>query len=89
MKEYNLEGQKMTSKARAHEHIAHRLEMPESFGRNLDGLWDFLSHIRTNTIINFTDTDAVVENLGQYGEDLIKTFTDAAAGNKKIVLDIE
>lgn len=89
MREYNLEGRKMTDKTRTHEHLAHRLELPDSYGRNLDALWDALMAIRKTSVINFNNPDAAIENLGQYGELLLQTFKDAARANHKVVLELD
>ena len=89
VKECNLEGLKMVTKERAHAHIAHRLELPDSYEKNLDSLWDELMAIDEDTMIHLDDPDALIDNLGQYGEDIITTFEDAAEGNGKLVFDAD
>lgn len=89
MIEYNLEGRKMTDKDRATRHIAHRFEVPESSIYNLDDVWDTLMRIRKTTVIHLSDADIVPEQLGQFGEELIRTLKDAAKANSKIILDLD
>ncbi|MBQ3334624.1 MAG: barstar family protein [Eubacteriaceae bacterium] len=89
MKEYNIEGKKMTDKARAYTHLTHRLELDEGAIQGTDDLWDALMAIDRTTVINFYDKDAMLDQLGQRGETILKAFTDAANGNDDIILEID
>ena len=89
MREINMEGRKMVTKERAQLHIQHRMDWPDSYGKNLDALWDGLVGIRKTTAIHFFDPDVLTDNLGQYGVEIVKTFEDAAKANSKIVLDMD
>ncbi len=81
MEEYRLEGEKMTDKVRTQAHIKHRLELPDDYGANLDALWDALNDIDTPTSVSLYDSQTMIDNLGQYGYDLLDTFEDAAKAN--------
>lgn len=91
MKELRIEGRKMTDKQRAHRHLENRLELDGTYEYEgtLDGLWDALMSIRKDCVISIEDSDAIVDNLGQYGEEILDEFRDAEKGNPHIVLDID
>ena len=88
MKEYNIEGRKMTDKERAYKHLTHRLELDDPI-TGTDDIWDALMDIDRTTVINFYDKDVMLDQLGQRGETILKAFTDAANGNDDILLEFD
>lgn len=73
-----LDGEKMTEKATAHEHIAEAMAFPEWYGNNLDALWDLLSEGMEREI-ELINSAAMLNALGSYGCRLLQCFFDAAA----------
>jgi ribonuclease inhibitor len=87
MKEYRLEGEKMTDPDRTQAHIKHRLEFPDYYGENLDALWDELTAFTEPTSITLYDSSLMLNQLGQYGYDLLDTFEDAARTNHNVLFE--
>jgi len=74
-----LDGRKMTSRAAAHDELMQALALPEYYGRNLDALWDCISTMEAQVILS--GKDAMIDNLGSYGESLYRTLCEAAVRN--------
>ena len=74
-----IEGSRMTGRRQAHEYLSEKLSFPEYYGHNLDALADVLWELPADTCIVLLEEDALAENLGRYGETLIRVLTDAAA----------
>lgn len=89
MKEIRLNGAVMVNKAAAHVYLKRKLTLPEHYGNNLDALWDCLSTDFSPKTITISHPEAIIKNLGSYGEALIQLFLDAAAGNEFIQVKIE
>ena len=75
MKEYIIDGAKMTSRAAAHDELARALSLPAYYGRNLDALWDCVSTMEGKIIL--LNADLMEEALGSYAELLEKVFVEA------------
>ena len=74
---YLLDGKDMTSSETAYRIIEETLEFPEWFGHNLDALADCLSDLDADdTAIVFVNTDALTENIGQYGNRMLDCFRE-------------
>lgn len=83
-----LNGQKMTNKVKAHRYLKRKLKFSDYYGENLDALWDELSTITEPIDIKFINEDIIIENLGTYGEEIIRTFVDAMEENKNIGFEV-
>lgn len=79
-----LDGNKMKTKEDAHEYIKNKLTLPDYYGRNLDALWDLLTTVVVDVDIIMYNQKAVIEGLGEYGENLIETFKEAMEENNDI-----
>ena len=79
-----LDGEEMTSKERAHKHLAVIMDFPQYYGENLDALWDLLTVISEPTQITLINGEKLIQALGDYGEAIISIFEDAAAYNQKL-----
>ena len=66
MEKIILDGEKMTEKTAAHEHIAEVMAFPEWYGNNLDALWDMLSESGEREI-ELVNSAAMLNALGSYG----------------------
>lgn len=88
MMEVTIDGEKMTSKKQAHRYIKYKLNSGEYHGKNLDALWDVISTYDTSIKIKLINIDKLIENLEDYGENIIKVFLDAERENNNINLVI-
>ena len=86
LNEFIIDGAEMFTKEKAHEYLREKLHFPDYYGNNLDGLWDVLSTIDSDTQIIMKNRDQLMKALPEYGEKLINTFVDAALANEKLVL---
>lgn len=84
----HLNGRAMTSRAGAHDHLAERLCLPDYYGRNLDALYDLLMEIGGQTEIVLEEPASVVEQLGRYGEALLRTLQEAAEENPNLIITL-
>lgn len=89
MRNIRLNGAVMADKAAAHAYLKRKLALPGYYGNNLDALWDCLSTDFSPKTITIRHPEAIVKNLGSYGETLIQLFRDAAAANEFIQVEIE
>ena len=83
-----LDGTRMLDRSEAHRYIARILRLPEYYGENLDALYDCLSEFGEDSMIMILNSEAITENLGEYGESLLDTFRDAAAEEAAFLLNI-
>ena len=84
-----LNGNKMKTKEATHAYLKNKLESQEYHGNNLDALWDVLSTYNQPTEIKLKHKDKLIENLGSYGESLIRVFQDAEKENDNIIFKIK
>ena len=84
-----LDGKAMVDRVAAHSHLAERLELPTWYGRNLDALYDVLTEIGRDTEIVLQAPAAVAENLGRYGEALLRTMQEAAEDNPHLIFKLQ
>lgn len=89
MKEIILDGKKMNNTEMVHDYMSLMLGTPEYTGKNLDALWDTLSSYDRNVEIKLIDADYLVQNLGEYGEKILKIFLEAADQRDNITVEIE
>jgi ribonuclease inhibitor len=89
MRNIRLNGAVMVDKAAAHAYLERKLALPEHYGNNLDALWDCLSTDFSPKIITVRNPEAIIKNLGPYGEALLHLFQEIAAANEYIQVDIE
>ncbi|MBK5251305.1 MAG: barstar family protein [Peptostreptococcaceae bacterium] len=89
MEEIRLDGAEMTDRAAVHAYLKIKLDLPDYYGNNLDALWDCLSTDFFPKRIIISNADAMVDNLGGYGEAIINVFREAYEENEHIYLIIE
>ena len=89
MKEIRLNGSRMLGKAEMHSYLKRKLDLPEYYGNNLDALWDCLSTDSLPRKVIICNTGMLLDNMGPYGEKLIKLFVDAAEENSCIKVEIK
>lgn len=84
-----LDGLKMVTKEEAHRHLKEEFRFPDYYGANLDALYDLLSTWSEPVEVHVENYEAIIETLGKYGIDLIKTIQEAGRENWKVHLVIE
>jgi len=84
MEAIRLNGKKMTDKRETHAYLKRKLALPEYYGNNLDALWDCLSTDFSGKIIFLKNPQAIIDNLGGYGEALLQLFQEVAEKNHSI-----
>lgn len=82
-----IDGRNMTTRASAHQEIAHALDLPVYYGSNLDALWDIASTIDAD--VTLTHPGAMLNALAKYGCRLLATLYDAAEENDRFSFHIE
>jgi len=87
MNKYILNGERMRSRAGAHDEIALALSLPAHYGRNLDALWDVASTLEGEILL--AGAPAMLNSLGAYGCKLLQTLFEAAEENPRLRLTLE
>lgn len=76
MKTVLLNGERMTEREQAHRYLAELLDFPAYYGGNLDALADCLSEFCGGWEILLLHPEALIANLGSYGEVMIEVFRE-------------
>ena len=84
MKTVRLDCRNMKTKREAHEYIAKTLCFPDYYGKNLDALYDCLTEFCRDTLIVIRYSSVLKEQLGEYAENLLGTFSDAEKSAAKL-----
>lgn len=72
----------------AHLRIAEALQFPDHYGKNLDALFDCLAEICKPVAVTLFGTSALTAALGSYGGMMLRVFSDAAAENPNLSVEI-
>ena len=83
MREIELDGRQMDSRASTHQYIKEKLGLPAYYGGNLDALFDCLGE-QTGISIILTHQSAMANALGEYGQRLIHVFEGSAKGRNDL-----
>lgn len=83
-----LDGRKMTDKRTLHNYLKEQCKFPEYYGNNLDALYDVLTDRSEPLELCIVHAEELKEVLCGYGEAFIETLQDAAANNKRLILNI-
>lgn len=84
MNTYILNGSSMQTREDAHAEIARAMNFPEYYGANLDALWDMISCMDGEVIIE--NSADMLNALKKYGCRILNIFFDAAADNENFIL---
>ena len=82
-----LNCENLTQRRQAHQYLAHMLDLPDYYGKNLDALFDCLTELGDRTII--LDGGADLSRSGGYGAKVLKVFEEAALANPRLRLEIQ
>lgn len=85
MREALLNAETLRTREQAHTALAAALGFPSDYGRNLDALYDLLSTFPPARL-TLLHAEALVENMGHYGELILRVLADAAAENPCFIL---
>ena len=88
MREITLNGKYMTSIPSLHKYLQAELILPEGRGQNLDDLWDCLMTIDFPTHIALVRASAMLDEIYEYGEELVQLFYDICIANKNITFSM-
>ncbi len=77
-KSITIDGRRCKTKEKTHEYLAKKKGFPPYYGKNLDALADVLSSYDKNITIKLKYSSSIRKNLGEYGEAMLKIFTDSA-----------
>lgn len=78
IKSITIDGRRCKTKEKTHDYLAKKKGFPPYYGKNLDALADVLSTYGKNVTIKLKYTSSIKKNLGDYGEIMLKIFTDAS-----------
>ncbi len=82
-----LDGGAAGDRRELHRYLRERLELPETYGRNLDALYDLLTDICGETVIRLERPQLFADQLGWYGKRLLRVFEDAAEANESLTVE--
>lgn len=88
MKEYILDGRKMTDVFSAHAHMAEVFGFPVRRGRNLDDLWDLLCQLPVPFAVHVTHWAGAEAGLGDCGDQLMELLGDLAEEEPEFSFDV-
>ncbi|WP_164214600.1 barstar family protein [Virgibacillus sp. YIM 98842] len=88
MRQVTIDGTKMQSKESGHTYLKEQLSLLGYYGSNLDALWDALNTHSEPLEIKFIHYEQMIEELGNYGEAVLKVFEDAAEENPDIIFKL-
>ena len=81
-----IDGNEITTRDELHSFLAEKLSFPDTYGRNLDALFDCLTDIHTETEIEILNRKQLTENLGNYAKALEKVLSQASLDNEYITI---
>lgn len=76
MLKFVLDGKEMYSREALHDYLEDALDLPLSYTRNLDALYDLLSTAEEPVQIDIINCQAMIDKIGFYGEQLMLVFAD-------------
>ena len=88
MRELLLDAETLYTRAQAHDALAKAFGFPADYGRTLDALYDLLTACPPARL-TLRHAEKLVDNIGNYGELLLRVLADAAAENPSFVLSAE
>lgn len=74
MKEFNIDGRKMTTQDELFKHLSELMWFPNYFGNNIDALWDILTQVSDETEIHFINVDIFLDEMDTYALKVIRMF---------------
>lgn len=81
-----LNCENLARRKQAHQYLAHMLNFPDYYGKNLDALFDCLTELGDCTIV--LDGGAALPKNGGYGVKVLRVLEEAARANPRLRLEI-
>ncbi|MGF9715302.1 barstar family protein, partial [Paenibacillus naphthalenovorans] len=73
-----LEGSHIKERQQLHDFLKKELQLPDTYGSNLDALWDCLTGwVRLPLTIRWIDPEASRRHLGEYADQLLDLLREA------------
>lgn len=88
MKTITLDLNKMTTIPGMHKYLQKALKLPDYYGKNLDALYDCLSTYPEAITVELPQAVGDSKYLGDYGNQLLLVFQDAAEDNPDLILKL-
>ncbi len=88
MKTIIVDGRRCKTRDQTHTYLAKKAVFPPYYGKNLDALYDVLTTFSTPVQIIIRYPASVTTNLGEYGENFLQVFKEAAQCNRNIALKL-
>ncbi len=76
-----LPGGQIADRMQLHKWLAHALALPDWYGNTLDALYDCLTDLQTDTILEISQQTALTDALGAYMRPFLQVLADAAEEN--------
>lgn len=89
MKTVVLHFKNIRTRTQAHEYLKKELGFPDYYGENLDALWDMLTNESERLEIVIRNGNEFIENLGEYGKNLLDTMLEAGEENPMLSIEWE
>ena len=81
-----LNCENLAQRKQAHQYLAHILDFPDYYGKNLDALFDCLTELGDCTLI--LEGGADLSRNGGYGAKVLKVLEEAALSNPRLKLEV-
>lgn len=88
MREFYINAETLYTRDDVHNVFEKTFSFPNYYGRNLDALYDFLTAL-SETRLTLQNAELLIDNLGNYGELLLRVLAGAAAENDGFILKTE
>lgn len=89
MREITLNGKYMKNIPGLHKYLQSELILPDGKGHNLDSLWDCLVEIDFPTHITLVHASEMLDEIYEYGEELVQLFYDVCIENEKLTFTMD
>ena len=89
MKTIIIDCRRCKTKEETHRYLAKKLCFPPYYGNNLDALNDVLTSWEEPVCFRIRYPSSIKNNLGRYGETLIRVFENAALENRNLMLEFK
>ena len=76
----------LAQRKQAHQYLAHMLDFPDYYGKNLDALFDCLTELGDCTVI--LEGGADLSRNGGYGAKVLKVLEEASLANPRLKLEV-
>lgn len=83
-----IDGNLITNKQELFSNLKLQINSDEFYGNNLDALWDVLSSINEELIVEIKNLNTLKLNLGEYTDSLVQLFMDLKEEKSDCIIKI-